>query len=108
MQSLLPYLVSLVQANPTISFGFAAFSFVAAVTAMAPAGTDGGGIYGWLYRFTHAFLPVAERVAIKGGLTVSHTETVTGNPPAQTRTVTDSTIVPANSAPTLAQTLLKS
>lgn len=37
--------------------------FVAGATAMAPPGTDGGGFYGWAYRFTHALIPIAEALA---------------------------------------------
>lgn len=42
------------------SIGFAiagAYVFVAAVTAMNP---QWDGFYNWLYRFTHALLPLAE------------------------------------------------
>jgi hypothetical protein len=34
--------------------------FVAGATAMTPPGVDGGGFYGWAYRFTRALMPIAE------------------------------------------------
>lgn len=69
-----------------VGFGY---NTICMFNAMAPPGTDGGGFYGWLYRYGHLLisspaavwiearasnLPVSRAVAAVTTTTVSHVE----------------------------------
>lgn len=78
-----------------------AYVLICAINAMAPVGTDGGGFYGWAYRFGHLLTSSPIAAGIEGkinNLPLTKTVTTIQNP-ATTTTSSNSTVVSTTTAP---------